>query len=87
MEVDGGAVVGLCTGDGHLAAQLHPGHGEDGAAVAVREGNHVLLIVVRHRDHGLPDHVYTDGQPQELRLGPDVAVQADAFVVVLCVEG
>ena len=74
MEVDGGAVAGLGAGDDHLAAQLYPGHGEDGAAVAVREGQHVLLVVVLHRDHGLPNHVHADGQPQELGLGPDVAV-------------
>lgn len=47
VEGDGGRVAALGAADGHLPAQLHPGHGEDGAGVGARQREDVLLVVLQ----------------------------------------
>ena len=47
VEGDDGRVAALGAGDDDLAAQLHPGHRQDGAGVGTGQREGVLLIVVQ----------------------------------------
>lgn len=85
-ELDGAVVAGLRARYRHRPAQLDPGHGQYGTAVAVGECEIVLLVVVQHGHDALADVVHADGQAEEFGFGVDVCVEAYPLVVVLRVE-
>ena len=86
-EVDVGLEASLGAGYTSGAAELDPGHREDRARVAVREGQHVFLVVLMQIDAASADVVHAYAQAQELALRPDVRAEAYALRDVLGVEG
>lgn len=77
VEGDGGRVAALDTVDGDLAAQLHPGHGEDGAGVGTGQREDVLLVVLqetedpcRRKTHGekTHQHKHRDNKTEKKKL-------------------
>lgn len=81
-----GRITGFGTRDCHLAAYFEPWHGENRAAVGTWKRHDVLFVVVEQAQHGLANEMHAYGQAEEFRLGPRVAVDLNAFVIMFCVE-
>lgn len=64
VEGDGGRVAALGAADGHLPAQLHPGHREDGAGVGARQREDVLLVVFQEAQDAWEEEKEEDGNEE-----------------------
>ena len=87
QKLDSAVVPRLLARDRNRTPQLDPRNCQYRTTVAVRECNCILFVVIQNRNYTLSYIIHAYGEPQELGLGVNVGIKADALVVVFSVEG